>query len=68
METMSEILSERIHEQTMQSLEREPILSTTGTRAAIGVLAARVNALEETVEELTSVIRGLERSESYRGL
>ena len=68
METMSEILSERMHEQTMQSLEREPILSTTGTRAAIGFLAARVNALEETVEELTSVIRRLERSESFRGL
>ncbi len=68
METMSEILSERMHEQTMQTLGREPLLSTTGTRAAIGLLAARVNALEETVKELTSVIRGLERTESFRGL
>ena len=66
METLSEILSERIYEHDMQALEREPILSTTGTRASIGLLAARVEALEATVEELTSVIRGLERPSSRR--
>jgi len=58
-ETLSEILSERIHEHDMQVLEREPILATTGTRAAIGLLTARVEALEATVEELTSVIQRL---------
>ena len=62
METLSEILSERIHEQNMQVLELEPILSTTGTRAAIGLLAARVDVLEATVEELATVIQRLARS------
>ncbi len=67
METLSEILSERIYEHQMQASEREPIRSTTGTRAAIGLLAARVDALEATIEELTNVIQGLTRSQSEDG-
>jgi len=67
-ETLTEILSDRIHDQNMQALEREPILSTTGTRAAIGLLAERLEALEATVAEQESVIRRLTRSRRFRGL
>lgn len=43
--------------------EREPILSTTGTRAAIDLLAARTEMLEEVVRELTMAVEDLTQPE-----
>ncbi len=54
METLSDTLSERVNE--LLSAEREPILSTTGTRAAIELLAARTQSLETAVRELTEAV------------
>jgi len=48
--------------------EATPILSTTGTRAALESLAARVDALEAAVRELSSMVRELARRPQSRGL
>ena len=48
--------------------EATPILSTTGTRAALESLAARVDALEVAVRELSSVVKELARRPQSRGL
>lgn len=58
METPSETLTERVHE-LIRSRGREPIRSTTGTRAAIDSLAARLEGLEEAVCELSEVVQEL---------
>jgi hypothetical protein len=60
-QTVSESLSERVHE-LIDAGKREPILSTTGTRAAVDSLAARVEVLEEAVRELTAVVQELAHS------
>ena len=65
METPSDTLTERVR-QLMQTGERPPILSTTGTRAAIESLAARTEVLEEAVRELTAVVQELAQSEGSR--
>jgi hypothetical protein len=54
---MSETLSERIHELIAQG--REPILSTTGTRAALDSLVARTEALEVAIAELAEALQEL---------
>jgi hypothetical protein len=56
-ETLSGTLSQRVNE--LLSAEREPILSTTGTRAAIESLAARTHSLETAVRELTEAVSKL---------
>jgi hypothetical protein len=48
--------------------EATPILSTTGTRAALESLAARVDALEVAVRELSFVVKELARRPQSRGL
>jgi hypothetical protein len=55
---MSETLSERVHELLAQG--REPILSTTGTRAALDSLVARTEALEVAVAELAEALQELD--------
>lgn len=62
MGTLSDTLSERVHE--LLSADREPILSTTGTRAAIESLAARTQSLETAVRELTDAVSKLAASQS----
>jgi hypothetical protein len=59
--SLSESLSGRVHE-LIDSGKREPILSTTGTRAAVDSLAARVEILEEAVLELTVAVQELMES------
>jgi hypothetical protein len=54
MEALSGTPSDRVHE--LLSAEHEPILSTTGTRAAVDSLAARTRSLETAVRELTEVV------------
>lgn len=66
MDTPSETLSERVHE-LVQSRERRPILSTTGTRAAIESLAARLDVLEEAVGEVAAVVQELAQSQRSSG-
>jgi len=56
MENLSDAVLERVHV-LMHSEDREPILSTTGTRAAIESLAARTEALEEVVRELVGLVQ-----------
>lgn len=67
METPSETLAERVHE-LMHSHESKPILSTTGTRAAIESLAARMEGLEDAVRELSEVVQELAESQRSRAL
>ena len=43
----------------ISSRDRETILSTTGTRAAIESLSERTQALEDAVLELTKAVQGL---------
>jgi hypothetical protein len=61
-EALSVTLSERVDE--LLSAHREPILSTTGTRAAIESLAARTESLETAVRELTEAVNKLTGSTS----
>lgn len=58
MAQLDETLSERV-----QKLTRRPILSTTGTRAAVDSLAARTQALEDVVRELTTAVQELAESQ-----
>ena len=64
-ETLSEVHS--VFELVLPD-DREPILSTTGTRAALELLAARVVALEDAVRELTLVVQGLTRPQRSGGI
>jgi hypothetical protein len=63
-ETLSDTLSKRVQE--LLSAEHEPILSTTGTRAAIDSLAARTQSLETAVRELSEVVSALAASQPRR--
>ncbi len=65
MESISETLSERVHELLAQS--REPILSTTGTRAALESLVARTASLEVAVAELAEVLEKLTQTKPHAG-
>ncbi len=62
MTTPSDTLSERVHE-LVHAREARPILSTTGTRAAIESLAARLATLEDAVEEIAAAVQQLTESE-----
>jgi hypothetical protein len=59
---LNETLSERAHE-LIHSRQQEPILSTTGTRAAVYSLAARTEVLEEAVRELAERVEELAQSQ-----
>ncbi len=61
MGSMSETLSERVQELLAQG--REPILSTTGTRAALDSVVARIDALEVAVVELAEALHELAQSQ-----
>ncbi len=65
MGSISETLSERVHELLTQA--REPILSTTGTRAALEALEARTQALERAVAELAEALQELEQTKARAG-
>ena len=60
--TPSDTLAERVH-QLVQSGGQRPILSTTGTRAAIESLAARVEILEEALSEVAVIVQELAESQ-----
>jgi BMFP domain-containing protein YqiC len=61
--TPSETLSERGHELVHTQEQHRPILSTTGTRAAIESLTARVESLEAALSEVASVVQELAQSQ-----
>jgi hypothetical protein len=60
-QTVSESLVERIRELR----EREPIRTTTGTRVALEVLAARVEALEDAVLMLDEAVRAVAKPQQH---
>ena len=62
MKTPSDTLAERVH-QLAQSGGQRPILSTTGTRAAIESLAVRVEILEEALSEVAAIVQELAESQ-----
>lgn len=60
MEHVIEALTERVHDLRTQTRgDEQPILSTTGTRAALAALDARTKTLEEEVRELTAIVHAL---------
>ena len=63
MKTPSDALSDRVHELVQLREQHGPILSTTGTRAAIESLAARVENLEAALGEIASVVEELAASQ-----
>jgi hypothetical protein len=69
MADLSETLMSRL-EEAVRPIERtEPILSTTGTRAALASLSMRTQALEEAVRELAAALQAIaesDRQESFR--
>ena len=65
MASIDETLSERVH--ILLDRGRDPILSTTGTRAAVDSLIARTEALEDIVRELTEVVSELTKSQHRVG-
>jgi hypothetical protein len=69
MADLSETLMSRL-EEAVRPIERtEPILTTTGTRAAVASLAMRTQALEEAVRELAAALQAIaesDRQESFR--
>lgn len=62
MQSPSDTLSDRVHELVQSPNQHGPILTTTGTRAAIDALAARVESLEEALREVAAVVA--ERTQS----
>jgi hypothetical protein len=58
MADLSETLMSRLEEVRLVERE-EPILSTTGTRAALASLAVRTQALEEAVRELAAAVQAI---------
>ena len=52
MTSLNESLSEGFRRLLRPSRERKPMLQTTGTRAAIGVLDEQLQLVEETLREL----------------
>lgn len=59
MSDLNETLSSRLEATTPPAQPRNRILSTTGTRAAVEALAARTEALEEAVRELSEIVQAM---------
>lgn len=56
---LSGTLKDRVKAAVRLPQRTELILSTTGTRAAVGTLAERVEALEEAVRELDEKVQAI---------
>jgi len=63
MGTTADSLYERVGE-LIRSHKREPLLSTTGTRAAVGELMSRIVGLEEAINEIALEIQRREDSDA----
>ena len=59
MNTPNDTLSDRVRELVRSTEKHSPILSTTGTRAAIESLAGRVETLEQAVREIAAAVEEL---------
>ena len=64
MTDLSDTLSGRVEELVRPPQRLDPILFTTGTRAAVASLVARTEALEEAVRELQEMVRAI--TEAHR--
>lgn len=68
MRNMPETLSKRVRDLAVDTGRREqPILSTTGTRAALSSLDARTQVLERQVRELSAIVHSLALSQRTDG-
>jgi hypothetical protein len=63
MADLSETLMSRLEEAVGPIERAEPILSTTGTRAALASLEMRTQALEEAVRELAAAVQAIAESD-----
>ena len=63
--SLSEDLVRRIEEVVRPVGQAEPILSTTGTRAAVESLAVRTHMLEEAVRELAGLMQQIAESQRH---
>jgi hypothetical protein len=63
MDTLDEALRERIDRLTGSREDRQVLLSTTGTQAAIAELIARSDRLERLIGELTLEVEALAASQ-----
>ena len=59
MESLDEALRERVDELTGSRTARQPLLSTTGTQAAIAELVARSDRLEKALGEIALQVETL---------
>lgn len=59
MADLSETLSNRVGGPVESAQRPEPVLSTTGTRAAVFALLARTEALEEAMRELKETVQAI---------
>jgi hypothetical protein len=59
-EYVTEALTERVHDSGAETRGgQQPILSTTGTRAALAALDARTKTLEAQVRELSAIVHAV---------
>lgn len=65
MASLNESLSARIRELIRPSGERQPLPETTGTRAAIAALDARMQVVEEALRELVLEMEEIAHSEHH---
>jgi len=63
--SLSEDLVRRIEEVVRPVGQAEPILSTTGTRAAVESLGVRTQVLEEAVRELAGLMQQIAESQRH---
>jgi hypothetical protein len=67
-ENVTAALTERIHDLSAETrADEQPLLSTTGTRAALSALDARTKILEAQVRELGAIVHALALSQSTDG-
>ena len=66
MESLDEALRERVDELTGSSKARQPLLSTTGTQAAIAELIARSDRLEKALGEMALQVETLTAAQQGR--
>lgn len=65
MASLNEGLSARVRELIRPSRERQPLMETTGTRAAIAALDARLQVVEEAVRDLAVEVDELAHSRHH---
>ncbi len=68
MESLDEVLRKRVDELAGPTRARQPLLSTTGTQAAIAELIARSDRLEKALGEIALQVETLTAAQEGRAL